>query len=85
VAGGDCCLAAPARAGCIWNSLLAVDLLLGSQLTSMPVLTNSSTVAESPAEIPHLYSDKIDDDSGLHTSTAVWDEAPMTLAPSEVA
>ena len=58
----------------------AVALLLNSQLTSMPVLTSSSTVAESRGEIGPLYSDKIDDDSRLRTSTAVWDEAPLTLA-----
>jgi len=58
----------------------AVDWLLDSQSTSMPVLTNSSTVAESPAETAHLYSDKIDDNSRSRTSTAVWDEAPMTRA-----
>jgi beta-lactamase regulating signal transducer with metallopeptidase domain len=58
----------------------AVDWLLDSQSISMPVLTNSSTVAESPAETAPLYFDKIDDNSRLRTSTAVWDEAPMTLA-----
>ena len=58
----------------------AVESLLDSQLTSMPVLTDSSTVADSPAETAPLYSDKIDDDSRSRTSTAVWDEAPMTLA-----
>ena len=58
----------------------AVDWLLDSQSTSMPVLTNSSTVAESPAETAPLYSDKIDDNSRSRTSTAVWDEAPITLA-----
>jgi len=35
----------------------AVDLLLDSQLTSMPVLTNSSTVAEPTAETRPTYSD----------------------------
>jgi beta-lactamase regulating signal transducer with metallopeptidase domain len=58
----------------------AVDLLLNSQLTSMPVLTNSSTVAESPAETRSVYSDVTNDDARLRPSTTVWDEAPMTLA-----
>ena len=58
----------------------AVDLLLNSQLTSMPVLTNSSPVAESPTEMRSVYSDGTDDDARLHPSNTVWDEAPMTLA-----
>ncbi len=58
----------------------AVDLLLGSQLTSMPVLTNSSTVAESPAETRSVYSDVTNGDARLRPSNTVWDEAPMTLA-----
>jgi hypothetical protein len=58
----------------------AVDLLLNSQLTSVPVLTNSSTVAESPAETRPVYSDVTNDDARLRPSSTVWDEAPMTLA-----
>jgi beta-lactamase regulating signal transducer with metallopeptidase domain len=57
-----------------------VDLLLDSQLTSMPVLTNSSTVAESPAETHPVYSGMTHDEARLPAPSAVWDEAPMTLA-----
>jgi beta-lactamase regulating signal transducer with metallopeptidase domain len=58
----------------------AVDRLLDSQLTSMPVLTNSSTVAESAAEARPVYSDMTKDDARLRPSNTVWDEAPTTLA-----
>jgi beta-lactamase regulating signal transducer with metallopeptidase domain len=58
----------------------AVDFLLDSQLTSMPVLTNSSTVAESTAETRPVYSDMTKYDARLHPSNTVWDEAPTTLA-----
>ena len=58
----------------------AVDLLLNSQLTSMPVLTNSSPVAESPTEMRSVHSDGTNDDARLRSSNTVWDEAPMTLA-----
>jgi len=58
----------------------AVDLLLDSQLTSMPVLTNSSTVAERTAETRPVYSDMTKDDARLRPSNTVWDEAPTTLA-----
>jgi len=56
----------------------AIDLLLDSQLTSMPVLTSSSTVAESPGET--LSSDGTNHDARFHPSSTIWDEAPMTLA-----
>ena len=58
----------------------AVDLLLDSQLTSMPVLTNSSSVAESTTEGRTVYSDMTKDDARLRRSNTVWDEAPTTLA-----
>ncbi len=58
----------------------AVDLLLNSQLTSMPVLTNSSTVAESPTETRSVYSDRTNLDVQFPHSNTVWDETPMTLA-----
>jgi hypothetical protein len=58
----------------------AVDLLLDSQLTSMPVLTNSSTVAERTAETRPVYSDVTKDDARLRPSNTVWDEAPTRLA-----
>lgn len=57
-----------------------LDLFVDSQFTAMPVLTNSSTVAERPAETHPLYSDRINDDDRLRASSTVWDEAPMTLA-----
>ena len=58
-----------------------VDLLLDSQSTPMPVLASSSTVAEGPAEAPPLYSDRINHAARRRTSSTVWDETPMTLAP----
>jgi beta-lactamase regulating signal transducer with metallopeptidase domain len=57
-----------------------VDLLLDSHLTSMPVLTNSLTVADSPAETLSVSSDETNDDTRFRPSNTVWDEAPMTLA-----
>jgi beta-lactamase regulating signal transducer with metallopeptidase domain len=57
----------------------AVDFLLDSQ-SSMPVLTNSSTAAESPAETLYVDSDGTNDDARFPHSNTVWDEAPMTLA-----
>ena len=60
--------------------LPAVDLLLDSQSTSMPVLTNSSIVAESPSETRSVYSEVTDDDARLRPSNTVWDETPMALA-----
>jgi beta-lactamase regulating signal transducer with metallopeptidase domain len=58
----------------------AVDLLLESQLTSMPVLADSPTVAESIAETRPVSSDVTHDDARSRPSNAVWDETPMALA-----
>jgi hypothetical protein len=57
-----------------------VDLLLDSHLTSMPVLTNSLTEADSPAETLSVSSDETNDDTRFRPSNTVWDEAPVTLA-----
>jgi hypothetical protein len=72
----------PPQAAMVSQSELphAVDLFLNSHSITVPVLTNSSSVAASPAETAPVSADKIDDNSRSRISTAIWDEAPMTLA-----
>ena len=56
-----------------------VDLLLKFQLPAMPVLSNSSTAADS-AETGFVYSSDSKEQAKPRTSRTVWDEAPMALA-----